>query len=223
METKNCNKCKRDRAMDCFYRNNQRADGRTGVCRDCMTVMRKAWDKRYNQTPKARAASKRYYHSEKGQAAKRAYRKTYTMTDAQREKYRVAGRAHEKDPRYKARRKRYEASPKGKAMKARLDKRYARTDKGRFSKRKVEIKRKHQIKSANCTITRDQWLAIKAAFKNRCAYCHQTFQRLEMDHVIPLSKLGPHSAENIVPACRKCNASKGNRLFPSAINAASGG
>ena len=34
-------------------------------------------------------------------------------------------------------------------------------------------------------------------------------QRLEMDHITPLSKGGDHTASNIVPCCRSCNAKKG--------------
>jgi 5-methylcytosine-specific restriction endonuclease McrA len=36
---------------------------------------------------------------------------------------------------------------------------------------------------------------------------------LTMDHVVPLSKGGPHTKENVVPACRPCNARKKDRLL----------
>lgn len=62
-------------------------------------------------------------------------------------------------------------------------------------------------------LTRAQWRAIKALYGQRCAYCCLVFDRLTMDHVIPLAKGGSHTASNVVPACRVCNSRKGTRLI----------
>lgn len=43
-----------------------------------------------------------------------------------------------------------------------------------------------------------------------CQYCGSTKQ-LTLDHVIPRSKGGKHSWENVVTACERCNSRKGNR------------
>lgn len=59
-------------------------------------------------------------------------------------------------------------------------------------------------------LTIDQWIEILAKFGHACAYC-PTGTDLTMDHVVPISKGGSHTASNIVPACRRCNSSKGNR------------
>ena len=40
-----------------------------------------------------------------------------------------------------------------------------------------------------------------------CAYCGSD-DRMEIEHVRPISKGGAHDISNIVPACQKCNASK---------------
>ena len=56
------------------------------------------------------------------------------------------------------------------------------------------------------------WLSIKQYFNNECAYCGKSV-RLEKEHVIPFTKGGTLSVDNIVPACRKCNASKGANDF----------
>jgi 5-methylcytosine-specific restriction endonuclease McrA len=44
---------------------------------------------------------------------------------------------------------------------------------------------------------------------NECQYCG-TRRDLTLDHVIPSSKGGPHSWTNLVTACKKCNAKKGD-------------
>lgn len=45
---------------------------------------------------------------------------------------------------------------------------------------------------------------------HRCQYCGTT-KRLTLDHVIPRSRGGKHSWDNVVTACERCNAMKGNR------------
>jgi 5-methylcytosine-specific restriction endonuclease McrA len=43
-----------------------------------------------------------------------------------------------------------------------------------------------------------------------CQYCGST-RHLTLDHVIPLSKGGKHSWDNVVTACERCNQSKSDR------------
>jgi hypothetical protein len=57
-------------------------------------------------------------------------------------------------------------------------------------------------------LTRDEWDAILAAADGRCAYCGKR-RKLTMDHVIPISKGGHHTASNVIAACGPCNSSKG--------------
>lgn len=47
-----------------------------------------------------------------------------------------------------------------------------------------------------------------------CWYCGTAtnpFRNFEVDHYIPLSKGGADDISNLVPACSRCNAKKGNR------------
>ncbi len=44
---------------------------------------------------------------------------------------------------------------------------------------------------------------------NECQYCG-TRKDLTLDHVLPSSKGGQHSWLNLVTACKRCNAKKGN-------------
>jgi len=49
--------------------------------------------------------------------------------------------------------------------------------------------------------------------RNRCQYCGKVFPQAELnlDHVVPLSRGGISSWENVVCACIPCNSRKGNR------------
>ena len=57
--------------------------------------------------------------------------------------------------------------------------------------------------------TAAQWLAIKVIYRWSCVYCGKKTAALTQDHIIPLSKGGSHTMENIVPACAHCNSKKG--------------
>ena len=48
---------------------------------------------------------------------------------------------------------------------------------------------------------------------NQCQYCGNYFStdKLTMDHVIPKSRSGKNTWENLVAACKKCNQKKGSR------------
>ncbi|MFP4511899.1 MAG: HNH endonuclease [Acidimicrobiales bacterium] len=45
----------------------------------------------------------------------------------------------------------------------------------------------------------------------RCQYCGGSAESI--DHVVPRSRGGSHVWENVVAACRPCNAAKGDRLL----------
>jgi 5-methylcytosine-specific restriction endonuclease McrA len=52
-----------------------------------------------------------------------------------------------------------------------------------------------------------EWQAMVALFDGCCAYCGR-HASLTRDHVIPLAHGGTNGIDNIVPACRTCNARK---------------
>ena len=49
----------------------------------------------------------------------------------------------------------------------------------------------------------------KEYFNYSCAYCGNT-NNLTQEHVIPVTKGGSYSKNNIIPACITCNCSKQN-------------
>jgi 5-methylcytosine-specific restriction endonuclease McrA len=52
--------------------------------------------------------------------------------------------------------------------------------------------------------------AVFARDRHRCQYCHRTAENL--DHVVPRSRGGEHTWDNVVASCRACNARKEDRL-----------
>lgn len=60
----------------------------------------------------------------------------------------------------------------------------------------------------------EQWLALQAAWGG-CAYCGSVGSNLQRDCVLPISRGGRYTVENVVPVCRSCNASKCNQEVTS--------
>jgi len=61
-------------------------------------------------------------------------------------------------------------------------------------------------------LTSIQWYEIKTMFNNKCAYCGED-KLLAQEHLIALSKGGEYTVNNIIPSCKSCNSSKGDKDF----------
>jgi 5-methylcytosine-specific restriction endonuclease McrA len=76
--------------------------------------------------------------------------------------------------------------------------------KARYAKR-----RRRRVASVVNDLTVEQWAALQAAWGG-CAYCGAADVSLQRDCVLPISRGGRYTLENVVPACASCNASKCN-------------
>ncbi|WP_232498893.1 HNH endonuclease [Agromyces humatus] len=70
-------------------------------------------------------------------------------------------------------------------------------------------RRKRRMARVTHDLTDEQWAALTAAW-NGCAYCGAADRPLQRDCVLPISRGGRYTLENVVPACGSCNASKSN-------------
>jgi 5-methylcytosine-specific restriction endonuclease McrA len=61
--------------------------------------------------------------------------------------------------------------------------------------------------AADGAFTAEEWEQLVLAHRRRCAYCGD-LAPLEPDHRVALSRGGSNRIENILPACRRCNARK---------------
>ena len=95
-------------------------------------------------------------------------------------------------------------------------KQWQKTDKGKANKQRSKTKRRAIEKEIINTLTAKEWIDILKEYKFRCAYCGKEFtlfDRETRDHVIPISKGGDNTKENIVPACQSCNSKKSNKRW----------
>ena len=69
-------------------------------------------------------------------------------------------------------------------------------------------KHKRRAAAGAGVVTPGEWREIVRQCDGRCFYCLEVLDTITMDHFIPLSRGGEHSASNVVPACKRCNGQK---------------
>jgi len=76
-------------------------------------------------------------------------------------------------------------------------------------KQRLARKRRRRVASRDNDLTEEQWQALVDAWGG-CAYCGAADVALQKDTVLAISRGGRYTLDNVVPACRSCNASKCN-------------
>ncbi|GAB2875660.1 HNH endonuclease [Nocardioides pacificus] len=79
-----------------------------------------------------------------------------------------------------------------------------RSRKARYARR-----RKVRMGRVEHDLSPEQWEALQSAWGG-CAYCGVSDKPLQRDCVLPISRGGRYTLDNIAPACGSCNASKCN-------------
>ena len=74
----------------------------------------------------------------------------------------------------------------------------------RYAKRRAR-----RVAAADNDLTVEQWHGLLEAWRG-CAYCGAEGPALQRDCILPISRGGRYTLENVVPACASCNASKHN-------------
>jgi len=205
-EIKRCTKCGEiwPKTNEFFGRHKATKDGFATECKKC----RDKYAKEYRAVNGDKSKCKRrIYYSNNRVAFAEKSKKRYSEDP---QKYKDMGRRWERNNPEKvaAKKKRYNEAHPDRIVVYRK----------KYSKEHPEIFRIRRHKRAAIekelpsTLTRIQWEDIKIVFNNCCAYCGKE-KPLEQDHFVALIKNGENSHNNIIPACKSCNCSKGAKLF----------
>jgi 5-methylcytosine-specific restriction endonuclease McrA len=113
---------------------------------------------------------------------------------------------------YILRLKRYRQTEHGREARRRVLSKYFKTDKGKIVNKRRKHTRRAKLKDAG-TYTNEEWKDRLLEYNHCCAYCYKPFpvEELTIDHMIPLSRGGTNTIDNIVPACKPCNSRKKNK------------
>lgn len=190
METKVCTKCGKELPAnnEYFYKKSSMKDGLWSECKEC-------WKTERNDLKNNREKANEYARTH--HMKNRKTQKEWAVQYRQTEKGRKSCALYRENNIFK--RKRYYHF-------------YRTSSQGKEYFKNYSIKRKSTIDSLEFSFTKEQWEECKSYFDNKCCYCGKELP-LSQDHFIPLSKGGEYTHNNIIPACKSCNSSKGNRDF----------
>lgn len=69
------------------------------------------------------------------------------------------------------------------------------------------------MKGGDGKITVSEFSALCERYGNVCLCCKRSDVELTIDHVVPLSKGGSNTIDNVQPLCRTCNSRKNNKTI----------
>src|SRR6059058_2273583 len=79
----------------------------------------------------------------------------------------------------------------------------------RTRRARVARRRQRRMAAVEHDLTDPQWTLLRQLWGG-CAYCGAADRPLQRDCVLPISRGGRYTLDNVVPACGSCNASKCN-------------
>ena len=225
-KTKTCTRCGEEKSLDMFRPHVKRANGSYRLfakCRECEASDAK--NRRLNNPSTYKAAQKKYRDTHKEErreynniwreenheqalVGQRKWREenpeknksSYTNYRINnREKYLASKRKARKSPEYQAKIKAHREANKG------VFATYARNRRARLS-------------SATGTFTQEEFNNLCSSLNNICLCCGEE-KKLTADHVIPISRGGSNSIDNIQPLCQSCNSSKHTQTIDYRVDA----
>jgi len=93
---------------------------------------------------------------------------------------------------------------------------WLKTVDGRACNQRSKTKRRTKMREIVNTLTAQEWLNILEKHNFKCAYCGCQFNEDNLptrDHIIPISRGGNNTKENVIPACLSCNDKKGIKIL----------
>jgi 5-methylcytosine-specific restriction endonuclease McrA len=211
MAERTCKTCGKTKDLADYYRSS--SGGWRYSCKECVKA---AVRERYRATRERRAETSAAWRGRNREYLRAEARKHYHANKSRyrenRRRWAAANveRLRERNREYGGqwyRKNREKKSAQNRAY------RLANPDRTRIQKR-LDSQRYAARKAAAFTIpfTADQLMARMAFYGGVCWIC-RVEPGVEIEHVKPLSKGGPHILANLRPACRPCNASK-NAAWP---------
>lgn len=223
-KTKICITCKVEKAIEEYGKRSANKDGINNKCKVCTREYNRAQHRKNRKKENER--SRQYYRDNRERLV--AYRAEYyernrDLVNAQKRKHYRENKEqlikksmeyhwNNRESELKRLRKRYADN---KEFYAEQNRRWVQNnpERSRMYGQRYEA-RKNSVKQ---TLTTEEWSDILKYYNDACAYCGMSNKEhlrvngelLHQDHVVPLIKKGAYSKENIVPACRSCNSSKG--------------
>jgi 5-methylcytosine-specific restriction endonuclease McrA len=214
--TKKCIKCQTRKPIESFELRNRKTGTRRNVCDECIKIQRKSAavrrgdgekQKQYYQENRATILSrvKQWAQGRKGQKSEYDKQRRIEKAEQIRKQKQIHYQDNKKEILSRNKKHRQTIPEKMREYKRAWKKQHK--DKVNESTRN----RRARIRGNGGILTKQEWQMILEKYDHKCLRCGST-DRIEADHVIPISRGGKNIASNIQPLCRLCNASKHNRI-----------
>lgn len=201
-ECKRCSSCKEYLPLDYFAKKTRNKDGLATECKPCQS----AYNCSEERKSKRRTYCKEYYENNKEKLSE--YIKEYKSKNKERLSYLA-----EKNKEHVCllRRIRY-TRPEVKEVKRVYDKKKRlEKDPEYLLIRNISHQKRRTLKANNVsTLTVEQFNECLEFFDNKDAYTGLPMNVISQDHVIPLTKGGSYTRQNIIPCDFCVNSSKSN-------------
>ena len=238
MTTKVCSKCKIEKPVDQFSKRTASHDGLVASCKACNATpearqKQREASRKYLQTYKGKTknrekARRNFHDNPKTRAYLIGYEKNRRKNDPEfaqksreyRKEHIKRWKAKNPDKAKEMERKQHDRIANNPELRAKYTK-YERERRQKRQKsdpafhehlmdlaKRGSHKRRARIAQTGGSYTRSEWRKLCEFYDHRCLCCGMKFQRLTVDHVLPLSKGGTNNIENIQPLCRSCNSQK---------------
>lgn len=199
---KHCARCGIEKSYSDFYKNNQCRDGYSSYCKDCNKLIGKA-----QRNPQKYSAPPRKIKTERRCSLCKKIKPLSEFSPKKRKDTQNGLQSRCKSCVRKLQHQIYWRNPE-KQREAARKRPYNR------ERNKIYLNnRRNKIKSSTENFTLQQWLDLKIQYKNTCLRCNKQEPEIQLtpDHILPLSKGGSNSIDNIQPLCLSCNIQKHTR------------
>jgi 5-methylcytosine-specific restriction endonuclease McrA len=220
---KRCYACKKffPATSEFFCRNKSKKDGLHDTCKVCDSARRKAYTESHREQESQSRKHFRENNKDRLREEQRLYREANKEKVAERKKQWQQGES------YKEYQKQYQQGHKLEISEQKhqyylsnreqfLEKQrqYLQTPQGRMVDKAHRHNRKAQKRASQGSYTSEQLNEQFQRQKAKCYYCKKKLGKVwHADHVVPLSKGGSNTIDNIVVACEACNLHKSAKLL----------
>jgi 5-methylcytosine-specific restriction endonuclease McrA len=209
MILKRCSKCGIEKELICFPIRADTKSGYRATCRECT----REEARKYRQKHKIEIVkNKRKYYKKNKEKIQIKNQEYYQFHKEELVGYRHNYYKINKEERLKKNRE-YQHNHSNEMKK--YKRRYRLSDKGKLADMRAHHKSRTYLRNTISNLTIDQWSIVIRVQNNRCNRCKKKFTKKRlptMDHIIPLSRGGDLTFENIQALCSSCNSKKQAKL-----------
>ncbi len=224
MPSKVCSVCGEEKELSEFYKDSTHYDGHHSECKCCHNIKCKKWRE---DNKELKAKNDRDYQIRNREKISN-YQKEYRIRNKEKSKeyHKEYQRVNRVDLAEKQKAHRDSIKPEISKYSRMYYSRnririinyvcnYVKTPRGKINVTRYRHNRRSNSKQSENTLTLEQWEKILSNQGNKCAMCGKRFCNSRpptKDHIVPVSKGGGFTFENIQALCRNCNSSKQDNL-----------